>query len=151
MARPARGWIRRGVSSSGRPGRSLRRQTGVVAPTLVYDGDCGICQASVRLLRSLGCRAEMVPSAVWVRDHPSDAARCADAVLFVEGGGEVLAGERAIAAALRRVRRPGPLAAAVLDARGIRPLAGRVYRWVAANRARLSARLGLDACATRPR
>jgi len=56
-------------------------------------------------------------------------------------------GERAVAAALRRCRRPARAIGVVIDAPGIRVLTARVYRWVAAHRARLSARLGLRACA----
>lgn len=115
--------------------------------TLIYDGDCGICQASVGLLARLGCRAEMVPSHEWLRTHPDDADRCADAVVLITDDGTVLEAERAVAGALRRSSVPAPIAGRVIDAPGVRRLAGLVYRRVAANRARLSAALGLDACA----
>lgn len=119
----------------------------MVTATLIYDGDCGICEASVGILGRLGCRAEMVPSNQWLRTHPDDADRCADAVVLVTDDGRVLEAERAVAGALRLSNGPAPIAGRVIDAPGVRPLAGLVYRRVAANRTRLSAALGLDACA----
>ncbi len=113
----------------------------------MYDGDCGICQASVRALRRVGCRADMVPSHEWLVDHPDDADRCAEAVLVVTDDGRVLDAERAVAEALRLSRGPVRLAGPVLDAPGVRWAAARAYRRIAANRTRISRRLGLDACA----
>lgn len=121
--------------------------TETVTATLVYDGDCGICQASVDVLVRLGCRAAMVPSHDWLRTHPDDADRCAEAVVLVTEDGTVLEAERAVAGALRLSREPGPIAGRVIDAPGVRRLAGLVYRRVAANRTRLSAAFGLDTCA----
>jgi predicted DCC family thiol-disulfide oxidoreductase YuxK len=118
-----------------------------MAATLVYDGDCGICDAGVRALRRIGCRAEMVPSQQWLRRHPEDAERCAEALLLVTDDGTVLEAELAVAEALRLSRRPASLAGAVIDAPGLRRLSARAYRRVAAGRSRLSARLGLVACA----
>lgn len=118
-----------------------------VNPTLVYDGDCGICDASVRFLSRQRVAVHMVPSRTWLLDHPDDAARTAAAVLFVDTDGSELDGERAIAAVLRRGRAPLPWAGAVIDAPGVRHLSAWVYRLVADHRAWLSSRLGLTACA----
>lgn len=114
--------------------------------TLVYDADCGLCTAGVRLLSRLDCDVEVVPSTVWIRAHPEHARRCEDAILLVVGDGRVLESERAVAATLRRCRRPARAIGVAIDAPGIRVLAARAYRWVAAHRAALSARLGLRAC-----
>jgi predicted DCC family thiol-disulfide oxidoreductase YuxK len=114
---------------------------------LVYDGDCGICQRSVRLLERVGCRVEPVASRQWLRTHPEDAERCASMVLLVSADGPILEAEHAVAGALRRSRRPLPWLGALIELPGIRSLAGCAYRLVAAHRTRISTALGLRACA----
>jgi predicted DCC family thiol-disulfide oxidoreductase YuxK len=118
-----------------------------MASTLVFDGDCGICQASVDLLARLGCAATPVPSWEWVRTHPDDDDRCRSSVLLVRPDGTTLVEERAVAGVLRECRRPGPWLAAVVELPGVRVLARHVYRFVAAHRGRISRLVGRDACA----
>jgi len=116
-------------------------------PTLVYDGDCGICDASVRLLRRARCDATMVTSRTWVLDHPEHAEAATTSVLLVADDGTVLEGEVAVAAVLRRCRRPLPWLGAALGLPLVRVAAHHVYRLVADHRTRLSALVGLRACA----
>lgn len=118
-----------------------------MATTLVYDGDCGICTASVRWLARRGCRAEMVPSGRWVADHPADAARCATSVVLVDGDGRSCEAEEAVAGALATCRGPLPWVGRLLVAPGVRLASHAAYRLVAAHRARISGWLGMTACA----
>lgn len=115
--------------------------------TLVYDGDCGICDASVRLLALIRCRATAVTSRQWLVTHPDDAGRCASAVLLVTADGTRLEAEHAVAEALQLSRWPGPWLGRLIERPGIRVATRSLYRLVAANRARLSHALGLRACA----
>lgn len=112
---------------------------------LVYDGDCGICEASVRLLVRAKCRATPIPSQAWLLEHPDDELRCAAAALLVTDDA-VLEGEHAVAGALRLSAWPGPWLGRLIDAPGVRILARHVYRLVARNRARISSAFGLQAC-----
>jgi predicted DCC family thiol-disulfide oxidoreductase YuxK len=118
-----------------------------VPTTLVYDGDCGICQASTRLLERAGCVAVMVPSREWVRTHPEDAVRAETSVLLVSPDGTTIEAEHAVAGALRLSRQPLPLVGWFIELPGARVVAHRVYRVVATHRRRLSTTLGLTACA----
>lgn len=113
--------------------------------TLVYDGDCGICTTSARLVTRLGLRADVVVP--WQRADLATldltAAQCQEAVQFVEDG-RVTSGHEAIARLLLRSAwwwRPIALPLLVPP---MSWLAARVYRWVADNRYRLP---GTAACA----
>jgi len=125
----------------------LARQSGGMGATLVYDGDCGICDASVRLLALIGCQATAVTSRQWLVTHPDDAERCATAVLLVTDDGTVLEAEHAVAGALWLSQWPGPWLGRLIELPGVRVAAHALYRLVAANRARLSQALGLRVCA----
>jgi predicted DCC family thiol-disulfide oxidoreductase YuxK len=118
-----------------------------VHPILVFDGDCGICSASVGFLRRAGCTARMVTSQEWTASHPEDTARVAEAVVVVTPDGRRLEAQLGVAEALRLSSRPWPAIGAVIAAPGIRVVAGWVYRLVARNRTRLSSMVGLNACA----
>jgi predicted DCC family thiol-disulfide oxidoreductase YuxK len=118
-----------------------------VTSTLVYDGDCGICQASVDLLARAGSTAASVPSWQWVVDHPEHAELCTTTVLFVDADGSVAVEEAAVAAVLRTTRAPLRWLAPVVTAPGLRVLTRATYRAVSRHRARLSTAIGRDACA----
>lgn len=113
----------------------------------MYDGDCGICDASVRLLTRVGCRATMTTSREWVVHHPEDAERCENAVLLARPDGTSLEAERAVAQALRLSPLPLPWVGSLLDAPGVRVVSGYLYRLVARHRTRISSLLGLRSCA----
>lgn len=107
---------------------------------VVYDGDCGICEASAGWITSHVPGLRVVPHRAHGLDH-------IDAVLFLSPAGE-MQGARAVAAILRRAR--SRFLRAIGMAMGlpvVRSLAVIVYSLVARNRRRLSRLLGLRACA----
>jgi predicted DCC family thiol-disulfide oxidoreductase YuxK len=117
---------------------------GQVSPaTLIYDGECAMCRASALWLmrRALSRGAlEILPCRSSVRHERfpqvSEAA-CLTAMQLVLPGGRVLSGADAVPELLRRIRGWGWVARA-FDAPGARPVARRVYAWVARNRMRIS-------------
>ena len=116
--------------------------------TLVFDADCGICQKSVELLGRVGARVEFVPWYVWLVDHrerrrahPVDGA--AGRARRPCGRGRAHGGRRTLLLS----RRPATWLGALIEVPGLHLFAKHAYRLVAANRARISAALGLDACA----
>jgi predicted DCC family thiol-disulfide oxidoreductase YuxK len=117
---------------------------GALTPAvLVYDGDCAMCRASALWLMRLalaGGALEILPcrSPVRARRFPQiseDA--CLAAMQLVLPDGRVLAGADAVPELLRRIRGAGWVAV-VFGLPGVRPLARRVYAWIARNRMRLS-------------
>jgi len=134
--------------------RRSPRHTGVVErteSTLVFDADCGVCQKSVELLGRVGARVQFVPSYAWLVDHPEDAERTGSMVLLVAPDGTVAEAEHAVAGALLLSRRPATWLGALIEVPGLHLFAKKGYRLVAANRARISATLGLDACSIESR
>ena len=121
----------------------------MVAPAvLIYDGDCAFCRASALWLlrRALagGARdVEILPCRSTdrrARFPQVDEAACLAAMQLVLPDGRVLSGADAVPELLRRIPRWGWLAR-VFAVPGLRPLARRVYAWIARNRMRLSCRL----------
>jgi predicted DCC family thiol-disulfide oxidoreductase YuxK len=118
--------------------------------TLIYDGDCGFCQWSLRWALRLGITCEHHPA------HAVDLAALGlsdedvlEAAWYVEGDRR-LRGHEAIAAALRTARRaPVRWLGAVVGSRLLRPVAVPIYAWVSRNRHRLPG--ATDACALPPR
>lgn len=112
---------------------------------LVYDGECAMCRASalwlMRLALSRG-QLEILPCRSPARrarfPQLTDEA-CLGAMQLVLPDGRVLAGADAVPELLRRIRGLGWLAAG-FALPGMRPLARRVYAWLARNRMRLSCR-----------
>jgi len=112
-------------------------RTDAPGPTLIYDGECGICTRSVALLRR------------WDREHVlqyvpfQDGARVerfgialpalAAAMHLILPDGRVYAGADAAPELLRLL--PGKRwLAAPFRVPGVPPLARRVYAWIAARR-----------------
>ena len=120
---------------------------GTAPAVLIYDDECAMCRASalwlMRLaltggaLEILPCRAE----ARAARFPQVPEAACLVAMQLVLADGRVLAGADAVPELLRRVRGLGWVAA-VFALPGMRPLARRVYGWIAKNRMRISCSLG---------
>jgi predicted DCC family thiol-disulfide oxidoreductase YuxK len=107
---------------------------------VVYDGDCGICEASARWITS------HVPG-LRVVSHLAHGLDRIDAVLFVTTNA-TLEGSVAVAAILRRARsRFLRMVGAVMGLPGVRRVASVVYSLIARNRRHLSRMLGLRACA----
>jgi predicted DCC family thiol-disulfide oxidoreductase YuxK len=116
---------------------------------LVYDGECALCRASafwlLRRAMAGGARElELLPCSSPVRRarYPqiSDEA-CLTAMQLVLPDGRVLAGADAVPEILRRIPRWRWLAG-LFDLPGIRPVARRVYAWIARHRMRLSCGVG---------
>jgi predicted DCC family thiol-disulfide oxidoreductase YuxK len=116
---------------------------GSAPAVLIYDAECAMCRASalwlMRLAMSRG-DLEILPcrSAPCRTRFPqiSDEA-CMTAMQLVLPDGRTLAGADAVPELLRRIRGLGWLAT-VFALPGARPLARRVYAWIAKNRMRLS-------------
>jgi predicted DCC family thiol-disulfide oxidoreductase YuxK len=107
-------------------------------PTLVYDGDCGFCTRSVRLVERLPVRVRVVP---W-QDADLSALRTTEdrarhEVLWVPMRGRVRGGAAAVAQLLKHCRAPWPVLGWLMDLPLLRGLAELVYRWVADHRSRL--------------
>jgi len=118
-----------------------RRASGGV--TVWFDDDCGVCSASVRWLRK---RTD--PTVAFRPNRELDneqlRASASDAIVVTDADDSWTAID-AVAIILDRSGRFGRLAAFGLRLPVVHAVAGVAYRWVAANRARLSARLGLAA------
>jgi hypothetical protein len=71
--------------------------------------------------------------------------------LLVAPDGTVAEAEHAVAGALLLSRRPATWLGALIEVPGLHLFAKKGYRLVAANRARISATLGLDACSIESR
>jgi predicted DCC family thiol-disulfide oxidoreductase YuxK len=116
---------------------------GSASAVLIYDGECAMCRASalwlMRLALSRG-ELEILPCRSAARrtrfPHISDEA-CMSAMQLVLPGGGTVAGADAVPELLHRIRGLGWLAT-VFALPGARPVARRVYGWIARNRMRLS-------------
>ncbi len=140
---------------------------------LVFDGDCGFCTTSARFarrwvaggryavrpwqeldLRALRLTVADVTTAAWfvgpeVPEVPVGSGTTAGSDLAREADRTRVSGAAAVAAALRHGRLPWRPLGAVLTLPGVRRLAERVYRWVAAHRYALPG--GTPACVVPPR
>ena len=115
----------------------------VPVATLIYDGECAMCRASALWLMRLALsrkQLEILPCRSPVRatrfPHISEDA-CTTAMQLVLADGRVLAGADAVPELLRRIRGLGWLAS-VFALPVMRPLARRVYAWIARNRMKIS-------------
>ena len=119
--------------------------------TVLYDADCGVCGWTARLLHWLDRhhRLRLIPLAsASLRGQPSqDALR--EALHAVDSEGQWRAGADACVEIAARLPVLRPLAWLAAIPRS-RPLIDAGYRLVAGNRHRLSAMLGLKACAAGP-
>lgn len=115
-------------------------RSGVTTPTLIYDGECGICQQAVALLARWD--REHALRFVPFQDGPAVARfgialpplpRLAAAMHLMLPNGAVYAGADAIPELLRRL--PGKRWLAVLfRIPGVPRIARRVYAWIAIRR-----------------
>ena len=114
---------------------------------LIFDGDCGICNQSADWARAhLPSGTEIVP---WqsIDDLAALGLTRGDvqtAAYWVDDDGTLHRGEAAASAVLRRAGSGWRVAGAALDTPIVRPLARRVYYWVATNRHRF----GQKTCST---
>jgi predicted DCC family thiol-disulfide oxidoreductase YuxK len=117
-----------------------------VTATLVYDGDCGFCTSSVRVLRRLRLRADEVVA----YQHADLAAlglteeQCRSEVQWVDGGRRA-GGHEAFARLLLASALPWRPLGALLLVPPVSWLARRLYTWIADHRGSLPG--GTPACA----
>ncbi len=108
-------------------------------PTLVYDGDCGLCRRSVDLLRRWDRehRIALVPfqdqASVAAFGIPLPALAAAMHLVLPPPDGRVLAGADAVPELLRLVPAKRWLAWG-FRIPGVMPLARRLYAWIARRR-----------------
>ena len=108
-------------------------------PVVVYDGDCGICEASARWIIA------HIPSVDVVSHHQYGLAHIGS-VWFVSDAGR-LEGAMAVSAILKSANSWTYRAIGVLiGLPGVRSIAAVVYSLVARNRRHISRLLGMNAC-----
>lgn len=113
-----------------------------------FDDDCGVCSASVRFLdRHADDTVRFRPSRGLT--DPALIARSQSALLVVGPDG-IDEGRAAVARVLGRCGRLGRGASRVLGLPGVDRVGDLVYRWVAANRSRISRWLHLPATCDLP-
>ena len=114
---------------------------------VVYDADCGVCQASVAWVKERDRRRVFELVGNDVPDLPPGVSReeTEHTVIVLDGARKLVRAE-GVARVLRELPAWAPIAA-LLRAPGIRNLAGWCYDRFARNRHRISAALGMRACA----
>lgn len=107
-------------------------------PVLIYDGDCGFCTRSVRLVERLPVSVRITPwQTTDLAALGTTRARAEREVVWVGTDGRISGGAAAVADLLRSARFPFSLVGRALGLPVVRTLAALVYRVVAANRSRL--------------
>lgn len=112
---------------------------------MLNDADCGFCMRTARLVPRLG--VDVDSSTVQAADLDAlgvDADRAVVEMPYVHPDGRVDYGHRAFAAILRTGPLPWRVVGRLMTLWPVEPVAGRVYRWVAANRHRMPG--GTAAC-----
>jgi len=114
---------------------------------VVYDADCGVCQASVAWIRKRDRRRVFQFLGNDVAELPPGISREeTEHTLIVLDGAQKLVRAAGVARILREL--PGwPPISALLRAPGIRVVANWAYDRFAQNRHRISAALGMRSCA----
>lgn len=107
-------------------------------PVLVYDGDCGFCTRSVRLVERLPVQVVLVPwQSTDLAALGTGEERARREVLFIDEEDLVHGGADAVSALLRRCKGGWRVPGYALAVPGLRAMASLTYRGVAANRHRL--------------
>ena len=118
--------------------------------TIVYDQDCGVCQASVDFLRKRDAEGHFRFVGNESPELPADISRelTSDTVIVVDNSGKQFVRGAAVSQLLRAI--PGfgwHVLGNAIAIPGIRTLADLSYRVFARHRHEVSAKLGLAACA----
>lgn len=105
-------------------------------PLMIFDGDCGFCTASVRVIRRwIRPDCDIEP---WqftpIADFNLTPEECSSAVQYVDADRRVYSGSRAVMRMLRDAPVPWPVVGAIGDAPGVAWVADRAYRWIATHR-----------------
>ena len=107
-------------------------------PLVIFDGACGFCTWCVHAAqRYVQAPMDYAPYqhlelAAWGLHEDQ-----VSASVYVITSSTTLSGARAVAAIMKRGRRPWPVLGSILDAPVLRPFAERGYRFVARHRGRL--------------
>ena len=113
-------------------------------PVVVYDGDCGICEASARWILAHVTAVDVVSHHQYGLDHIGS-------VWFVTDNGRS-EGAAAVSAILKSAdARAYRAIGVVIGLPGVLLIAGLVYSLVARNRRHISRLLGMNACGLPPR
>ena len=113
-------------------------------PVVVYDGDCGICEASARWI------LDHIPSVDVVSHHQYGLTHIGS-VWFVTGSGR-LEGAAAVSAILKSADPRAYRAIGIfIGLPGVLFIAGLVYSLFARNRRHISRLFGMNACGLPPR
>lgn len=107
-------------------------------PVLIFDGQCGFCRRSVRVMTE---RIRRHPVSVpWqsldLRLFGLTEEQCSTAVQYVDKRARVHAGADAVAHVLTDAGLPWSVPGRVMRVPGVIHLCRAAYRWVAANRSR---------------
>jgi predicted DCC family thiol-disulfide oxidoreductase YuxK len=114
---------------------------------VVYDADCGVCQASVAWIRERDHRGVFEFVGNDVAQLPAGVSREeTEHTLVVLDGTRKLVRAEGVARILRELRGWAPIGG-ILRAPGIRAVANWAYDRFARNRHRISAALGMRSCA----
>lgn len=104
-------------------------------PVLLYDGDCGFCTRSVRMVERMPVRACLVP---WqeadLADLSTTEARARQEVLWVTPDRRVFGGAAAAVELLKHCRGAWRTVGWIMSLRLVRPLAHWIYGGIAAYR-----------------
>ena len=122
-----------------------------MALLVVFDADCGVCEASVAWVRRRDRARRFVFIGNDVPELPASVTReeTGHTIVVLEGARKWVRAQ-ALARILRELR-GWSIAAALLRLPGVRQLADRAYDAFARRRHRISAALGMRACAIPPR
>lgn len=120
-------------------------------PVLVFDGGCGVCSSSARLVRE---RLRRSPGDFDVLPFQTaelgrlglTRQQCEEALQWVCADGRIVSGHEAVAALLRASRWWARPAGVLITAPGSRTLAAFAYGWVAGHRYMLPG--GTPACSS---
>ena len=119
---------------------NLGKSSGVEKLLVLFDSDCGFCSRSVQVALGSWFRADCCArpfQAVDLSFHNLTVDKCAESLHCVAPDGTVTVGHEAVAAILRRSRRPWPLGGRGMLLPGVSRLAAWVYAAVANNGHRL--------------
>ena len=109
-------------------------------PVVVYDGDCGICDASSRWI------LKNVPDMDVISHHQYGLSHIGSVWLVADG--RRLEGATAVSAILKKANKAlYRILGVIIGLPGVRLLSAGVYWLVARNRRHISKMLGLNACA----
>lgn len=108
--------------------------------TMVFDGDCGVCESTARWISRRGPHVLALSSRQFLKhtQHPHPE-RFSRELLLIDGEGNELWGPDAVLRLFREAGHP------VLGWQGWRPIWGGLYPVIARNRSRISRWLGLRA------